>query len=104
VSPIPLNAGPGDCLSPDEIRAVRDFVAEHRHSDEPFDLVAGVDTPGDDAARAAAIVRPYVAAGATWWLEPIHELRAEFGDRRTESPTWALEAMRERIRQGPPRV
>ncbi len=29
------------------------------------------ETPGDDPARAAAIVQPWAEAGATWWLEAV---------------------------------
>jgi len=44
----------------------------------------------DDPAGGAAIVAPYVEAGATWWVESIHGYRGPFDE------------MRARIRQGPP--
>jgi len=54
-------------------------------------VLAG-ETPGDDPARAAAIVAPYAEAGATWWLEALNGYRGP------------LALSRERIRQGPPRL
>jgi len=49
-------------------------------------------TPGDDLAKARKMIAPYQAGGLTWWLESlfrVHDSNA---------------AMRQRIRQGPPRV
>ncbi|MBI5878897.1 MAG: LLM class flavin-dependent oxidoreductase [Chloroflexi bacterium] len=53
----------------DEVRAIRDYVREHRSPDSPFDIIVEGETPGDDLARAAAQVQPWAAAGATWWIE-----------------------------------
>ena len=65
---------------------------ESGRESEPFDLVAGGSTPGD-LAKARDIVGPLAEAGATWWDErfPISQLARS-------------EAVRARIRQGPPRV
>ncbi len=46
-----------------------------------------------EALRAAAIVRPYAEAGATWWLESMWES----GVTRDYD-------MRTRVRSGPPRI
>lgn len=50
-------------LGPDEIRddTIREIV------------VMGYSQPGEDALHAA-----YAAAGATWWLEALHDLRGTF--------------------------
>jgi alkanesulfonate monooxygenase SsuD/methylene tetrahydromethanopterin reductase-like flavin-dependent oxidoreductase (luciferase family) len=71
------------------------FQASRRESGqegEPFDLVAGGSTPGD-RAKACDIVGPLAEAGATWWDErfPISQLARS-------------EAVRARIKQGPPCV
>jgi len=86
------SAGSGGELTPDDIRAIRAYVGERRAADTPFDIVQEGETPGDDPARATAIVRPWAEAGATWW----NESRWDFAT--------PLDAVRERIRQGPPRV
>lgn len=75
----------------DDLRAMKAYVDEHRTLGTPFDIVMEGETPGDDAAGAAAIVRPLAEAGATWWLEA-----------RWQAPS--LESVRERLRQGPPAV
>jgi hypothetical protein len=73
----------------DEIRA---YIEAHRTTSAPFDLVMMGYTPGDDPIKAREIVAPYARAGLTWWLESL------YGQRN------ALDAMRERIRQGPPKI
>ena len=75
----------------EDIRAMRSYVEANRTLETPFDIVMEGVTPGDEAARAAEIVRPWSEAGATWWLESM----------------WSepeIEAVRERTRLGPPRV
>ena len=91
-------------MSADDIRELADFIRNERQksglAEHPFDLVhLSAPTPGDDPAAAAAQVAPFIEAGASWWLERIAP--DEFGgDWQGE---WPLEAMRQRIRQGPPR-
>ncbi|MFI5273211.1 MAG: LLM class flavin-dependent oxidoreductase [Ktedonobacterales bacterium] len=81
---------PGE-MTPDDLRALAAYVAERRtNAAAPFDIVTEGQTPGDDAERARALVRPWAEAGATWWNE------AMWG---AETP-----AVRARIRQGPPRI
>lgn len=53
-----------------------------------FELVAQGSTPPDEAA-AAAIVRPWAEAGATWWLD-------------ADWSTATVESQRRRIEVGPP--
>lgn len=78
----------------EEIAAMCDYVTTNRTGGGPFDIVTEGETPGDDPA-AAAIVQPWAAAGATWWLESRWQL-----PREPES----FPAVRERIAQGPPRI
>jgi hypothetical protein len=56
----------------------------------PYDIVVEDVTPGHDPAAAAAKVRPYAEAGATWWIESPWE----YGDDH--------DRMLERLRAGPP--
>jgi hypothetical protein len=88
--------------SPEDLAGIKSFI-EARRADPnaPFDYVASGITPGDDPAAGAAQVAPYVAAGATWWLETI--------DPWTRHRDWSVvmgsddEAwMDARIRQPPP--
>ena len=56
-----------------------------------FDIVWEGETPGDDYNEARDIIKPYVDAGITWWMES----------------RWSIEdidVVRTRIRQGPPRI
>ena len=75
-------------VTPETVREIKGYVEKQRVPDHPFDVVMEGETPGEDPEAAASIVRPFVEAGATWWIE---------------SP-WTLpnEDLSRRIRQGPP--
>jgi alkanesulfonate monooxygenase SsuD/methylene tetrahydromethanopterin reductase-like flavin-dependent oxidoreductase (luciferase family) len=63
----------------------------------PFEVVHSGISGGMDAAYDREVVAAYQQVGVTWWVEKIlPELLGSWTD-------WPLEAMRTRIRQGPPR-
>ncbi len=78
-------------LTPDSLREIKKFVDENRTATTPFDYVVEGKTPGDDPTQTAALLRSWVQAGATWWLEAMWE-----DQDRTH---WLA-----RLKQGPPRV
>jgi alkanesulfonate monooxygenase SsuD/methylene tetrahydromethanopterin reductase-like flavin-dependent oxidoreductase (luciferase family) len=82
--------------TPDEVRDMRAYVEANRALTTPFDIVLQGETPGDDPGQAAAIVRSYAEAGATWWLEAV------FWEVYRAPGT--VESLLARIRQGPPRL
>jgi hypothetical protein len=82
-------------VTPDVIREIRAFVEANRTEPGPFDIVMEGETPGDNAAEAAAIVGKWAEAGATWWVESRWEV-----PRDAEG----LKIARERVLQGPPRL
>jgi len=55
-------------------------------------LVIMGTTPGDDPKVACKKLAAYSGTGLTWWLESLFRWRN------------SIEAMRQRIRQGPPRM
>ena len=91
VFPIYLEDGESK-MTPEIMDNIVQYVASHRDEDGPFDVMVGGETPGDDPARAGEIVSAYAAAGVTWWAERIGPWRGP------------PEEMRQRVRQGPPRV
>lgn len=82
-------------MTPDDVRAMRDYVAANRTATTPFDIVTEGRTPGNDRAAAISMVKPWAAAGATWWIE------AMWG--APDQPT-DPDGIQRRIRQGPPRL
>jgi alkanesulfonate monooxygenase SsuD/methylene tetrahydromethanopterin reductase-like flavin-dependent oxidoreductase (luciferase family) len=92
IMPAKMNSdGTSGEIVPEDIRAIREYVAQHRVLTTPFDIVWEGETPGDDADKASAIISPYAEAGITWWMES----------------RWSIEdidALHTRIRQGPPRI
>lgn len=90
--PSKINADGGfPQITPDDIRAMKTYIDEHRTATTPFDIVMEGETPGDQHEQAHEIVRPYVDAGATWWMES-----RWFTSDEAE--------IRTRIQQGPPRI
>ncbi len=75
------------------IAAIAEYVERERRvegKDRPFEIVAQGSTPGDPV-RAAEIVQPFAAAGATWWVD-------------AEWNTTGGKALRARIEAGPPKL
>jgi alkanesulfonate monooxygenase SsuD/methylene tetrahydromethanopterin reductase-like flavin-dependent oxidoreductase (luciferase family) len=77
-------------VTPETIREIKQYVGENREEDGAFDTVWEGQTPGEDPVRAAAMVRPYAEAGATWWIES------------PWTPPNEPDDLRRRIEQGPP--
>jgi len=72
--------------SPERIAEMASVVRRYRTTDAPFEVaVDGYSEAGDPA-----LPRAYGAAGATWWLESIHDVRGPLGE------------MMARVRAGPP--
>ncbi|MGH2482545.1 MAG: LLM class flavin-dependent oxidoreductase, partial [Ktedonobacteraceae bacterium] len=76
--------------TPAELRERKAAIEALRISSSPLEIITEGQTPYDDAGRAAALVQPYVEAGATWWLESMWD--------------GTPQAMRTRVRSGPPRL
>ncbi len=79
--------------TPDDVRAMRSWLAEHGARAD-LDVVADGETPADDPAAATALITPWAEAGCTWWLETRWELPHHTQDRMT--------GIRHRIAAGPP--
>lgn len=79
-------------ITPDDVRAIRAWISEHRTATTPFDITFESRTPANDSEAASAAAQPYADAGVTWWLESFWIA--------PNDPT----TIRERIRPGPPRV
>lgn len=77
--------------TPDEMRQVTAYVAEHRVADGPFDVVAGGSTTPQ---LADDVVGPLAEAGATWWDE-----RGLY----TSPDLHSLGPVLRRVEAGPPR-
>jgi alkanesulfonate monooxygenase SsuD/methylene tetrahydromethanopterin reductase-like flavin-dependent oxidoreductase (luciferase family) len=85
---------PGHGGGPEEIRAMRGWLAEQGAA-PGLDVLAEGETPGDDPAAAWAEVEPWAAAGCTWWMETRWELPHHSPER--------MQQIRARIAAGPPR-
>ena len=81
----------GRAEGPDDVRAVRAWLAEH--GARP-DVVAEGATPADDPAAASAHVTPWAQAGCTWWIENRWVMPEGTAD--------PMAVVRERLAAGPP--
>lgn len=84
--------GSQERMTPDDIREMRHYIAEHRTATTPYDIIVEGTTPGADPEAARSVVQPFAEAGATWWMEAMWS--------KPNDPA----TVRERIRQGPPRL
>lgn len=82
----------GGAMKKKDLEEILAYIQEFRSDSAPFDLVMMGYTPGDDLEKARKIISPYQAGGLTWWLESLFQVHD------------SIAAMRERIRQGPPRA
>lgn len=84
--------------TPDDVRGMMAFVQAERAGDRPFDVVVEGETPAESPDRAGERVRPFAAAGATWWLEAMWSATDTMWEPATQG------RIRARIAQGPPVV
>ncbi len=80
--------GGQETVTPDDIREMASWIRERRGTLDGFDIVSEGQTGGLDLGAAAAIVRPWADAGATWWTEA--DWRGSYDN------------LRRRVEQGPP--
>jgi hypothetical protein len=80
------------CVTPEDIRAMKEYVEKNKYTGEVFDIVWEGETPGDDPERAVSTVRPFAEAGLTWWIVAMW------------FPPNEPEDLRRRLLLGPPRV
>jgi alkanesulfonate monooxygenase SsuD/methylene tetrahydromethanopterin reductase-like flavin-dependent oxidoreductase (luciferase family) len=78
---------------PGQLWQVRRWLSDHGARDD-VDVISEGETPAADPAAARAIVEPWAAAGATWWLETRWEMPHNSPER--------MRQIRERIEAGPP--
>ncbi len=79
--------------SPDQIRAMREWLAD-QGARAGLDVIAEGQTPADDPVRAAEEVKPWADAGCTWWMETNWEMPHHSRERMDE--------VRARLEAGPP--
>ena len=69
VFPLHLDWADGAFLSPEDMKAVKSFVAERRTGNEPFDVVFSASYPDNEPSPTSDVLAAYAEAGVTWWLE-----------------------------------
>jgi alkanesulfonate monooxygenase SsuD/methylene tetrahydromethanopterin reductase-like flavin-dependent oxidoreductase (luciferase family) len=80
----------GQGLAPEDVRAIRSYVQQHRTARKPFDIVAGGPRRGTDWDQERARIRALADAGASWWVEWV--------------PPGDLDTMRAAVARGPLRI
>jgi hypothetical protein len=82
-----------------QLKEAVSYLSAQRQSAHPLDIVCIGITPGEQPRQAAETAKKRADLGATWWLECIAPFRCGKGFEEE----WPVDAMRERILQGPPR-
>lgn len=91
IFPAKMNAdGKFEDVTPEDVCKMRDYIFANRTLTTPFDIVAEGKTGSLSPAEIQETLRPWAAAGMTWWIES----------------TWELsdDQLVARIRQGAPRL
>jgi hypothetical protein len=95
--PVVIENGAWRATTPDDIRAMLDWLRENGGPGSAFDVISEGETePGATGADGIGKVRPWADAGCTWWLETRWTLQG--------SPAEQLALVRARVEAGPPRV
>src|SRR5216684_494360 len=84
-------------LTPAQMQDIARYVASQPGYTTTFEVVHSGITAGTDAAHDREVVAAYQQVGVTWWVEKI------LPERWGSWTDWPLEAMRARIRRGPPK-
>lgn len=83
-----------------QLKQAIQYTLEQRKSDTAYEVVYSTSlVPGSDPARLAERSRQYAEVGVTWLLEQLYPQHFG-GDWQGD---WPVEAMRQRIGQGPPK-
>jgi alkanesulfonate monooxygenase SsuD/methylene tetrahydromethanopterin reductase-like flavin-dependent oxidoreductase (luciferase family) len=105
VFPLGRDISMADMLTPEDVRTMLSFVREQRAlaglTEKPLDVVHSGASSGADPQADAALAQAYADVGVTWWLE--HLVPDRWGAESDWAGEWPLDAMRQRIHQGPPR-
>jgi alkanesulfonate monooxygenase SsuD/methylene tetrahydromethanopterin reductase-like flavin-dependent oxidoreductase (luciferase family) len=93
VFPVFEGVAGGEMATPEQLAEVVAYTRAHRadDADAAFAVALECASPGRDRAADAALAATYADAGLTWWVEALGWFRGP------------LDAMRERVRRGPPR-
>ncbi|MFW9933605.1 MAG: LLM class flavin-dependent oxidoreductase [Candidatus Thorarchaeota archaeon] len=89
---IPIHSQWPTPIQPSDLNGVLNIVKAERGSLDDYEVVICGETTGDDENKDQEILQPWLDAGITWWLEDINGMRA------------TVDILRERIRNGPPKI
>jgi len=79
-------------ITPKDLEKVLEIIKAERGNLDNYAVVVCGETSGTNPQKDTEIVTPWIDIGANWWLEDIHDIRAEIGE------------LRKRIRIGPPSI
>lgn len=77
------------------------YLNKYRENERPMDIICMGVTPDAKSKEGIEWVEQRAELGGTWWLECLTPDRAGIEDYEAE---WPVDALRERVLQGPPQV
>jgi alkanesulfonate monooxygenase SsuD/methylene tetrahydromethanopterin reductase-like flavin-dependent oxidoreductase (luciferase family) len=84
-------------VTPEDIRAMRDWIQVRRAVSTPYDIIMEGNTHGKDAEETRRTIREFETAGVTWWLEADWSLTDHMYEAETQR------AIRKILEAGPPK-
>lgn len=85
VIPQILDAALGMNASPEQIRAINDYVHSRKQASTQFDILAYGQTHPTERQKSDDLVATYQQAGATWWIEDWYLSPVEEGRKRLQA-------------------
>jgi alkanesulfonate monooxygenase SsuD/methylene tetrahydromethanopterin reductase-like flavin-dependent oxidoreductase (luciferase family) len=85
-----MNTDYANSVSVHDVKVIKNIIAEHRHSEKPFNLGVALNST-DNLAADVERAEAYEAAGVDWWQEGVFP------------PAESLDQLRSIVLRGPPR-
>jgi alkanesulfonate monooxygenase SsuD/methylene tetrahydromethanopterin reductase-like flavin-dependent oxidoreductase (luciferase family) len=81
-----------ESLTPEDVRAVMDYIDQHRTESTPFNMAQGGGQRGSDWEQERVKIRALAEAGVNWWIEFVEPHNLE------------LDKLKSYIKRGPLRI
>ncbi len=86
----PVSPNWPEVITPQDLKDIVKYVDSYRQKNDHYEVMIMGNTPSN-LEEESKTVEPYIEAGATWWIEDLHDMRG-----------W-IDEMKERIQTGPPK-
>ena len=91
VHTIKTRDGVSEDITPNHIIDIKAYIQEKHDNKTHYDIIIEGKTPGEDLGATQSIIKPFIDAGVTWWIE-------------SNWTTTDFEILQKRVEEGPPKL